>query len=195
MPSIKYSTHAFYWAKTSPMACALGKNAPAARKADGGLPRLQSQLLQVLSMMATICGRFRLELDPQMGGEAGVIERQISSFTLAVDGGLFIQFHDRTEVDASLLLCLYHSCTVDDRGPRTTWNKLARGFCLSLGLGQGEAMRQVLSWACMQVPAQQAASAAATPCEAGKQTQQLPGSPARPVFSMTASSRRRDLRQ
>ncbi len=55
-------------------------------------------MLQVLSMMATICGRFRLELDPQMGGEAGVLERQISSFTLAVDGGLFIQFHDRTQV-------------------------------------------------------------------------------------------------
>ena len=33
-----------------------------------------------------------------MGGEAGVLERQISSFTLAVDGGLFIQFHDRTQV-------------------------------------------------------------------------------------------------
>lgn len=49
-------------------------------------------------MMATICGRFRLELDPSMGGEAGVLERQISAFTLAVDGGLFIQFHDRTQV-------------------------------------------------------------------------------------------------
>lgn len=58
----------------------------------------RSLALQVLSMMATICGRFRLELDPQMGGEAGVLERQISSFTLAVDGGLFLQFHDRTQV-------------------------------------------------------------------------------------------------
>ena len=54
-------------------------------------------------MMATICGRFRLELDPQMGGEAGVLERQISSFTLAVDGGLFIQFHDRAQVGHPLL--------------------------------------------------------------------------------------------
>ncbi|CAL5227143.1 g10055 [Coccomyxa viridis] len=100
-------------------------------------------MTEVLSMMATICGRFHLELDPQMGGEAGVLERQISSFTLAVDGGLFIQFHDRT-----------------------------------------------------QVPAQQAASAAAVPSEAGgKAKQQVPGSPARPVFSMTASSRRGDLRQ
>ena len=58
----------------------------------------RSRVLQVLSMMATICGRFSLELDPQMGGEAGVLERQISSFTLAVDGGLFIKFHDRTQV-------------------------------------------------------------------------------------------------
>ena len=58
-------------------------------------------MVQVCSMMATICGRFRLELDPQMGGEAGVLERQISSFTLAVDGGLFLQFHDRTQVGQS----------------------------------------------------------------------------------------------
>ena len=49
-------------------------------------------------MMATICGRFRLELDPSMGGEAGVLERQISAFALAVDGGLFLQFHDRSVV-------------------------------------------------------------------------------------------------
>ena len=88
-------------------------------------------------MMATICGRFRLELDPQMGGEAGVLERQISSFTLAVDGGLFLQFHDRTQVGPShdppqsqvflgqdrhrllsdlfamtLFLCLQHTCDI-----------------------------------------------------------------------------------
>ena len=61
-------------------------------------------------MMATICGRFRLELDPQMGGEAGVIERQISSFTLAVDGGLFIQFHDRTQVHTCPSFCC--ACTL-----------------------------------------------------------------------------------
>lgn len=55
-------------------------------------------LLQVYAMMVSICGRFRLELDPSMGGEAGVLERQISAFALAVDGGLFLRFHDRSVV-------------------------------------------------------------------------------------------------
>ena len=58
-------------------------------------------------MMATICGRFRLELDPQMGGEAGVLARQISSFTLAVDGGLFLQFHDRTLVGKTFIITFF----------------------------------------------------------------------------------------
>lgn len=49
-------------------------------------------------MLATICGRFRLKLAEQMGGMEGVLERQISSFTLAVDGGLHIHFHDRSKV-------------------------------------------------------------------------------------------------
>jgi hypothetical protein len=48
-------------------------------------------------MLACICGRFRVELAGCMGGEAGVLERQISSFTLAVDGGLFLHFHDRAQ--------------------------------------------------------------------------------------------------
>lgn len=71
-------------------------------------------------MMATICGRFHLELDPQMGGEAGVLERQISSFTLAVDGGLFIQFHDRTQVGPSLIpdaASFDYLVTSDEIGP------------------------------------------------------------------------------
>ena len=55
-------------------------------------------LPQVYAMMVCICGRFRLELDPCMGGEAGVLERQISAFALAVDGGLFLKFHDRSAV-------------------------------------------------------------------------------------------------
>lgn len=49
-------------------------------------------------MLATICGRFRLELAAEMGGEAGVMEKQISNFTLAVDGGLHLHFHDRVKV-------------------------------------------------------------------------------------------------
>ena len=52
-------------------------------------------------MLACICGRFRVELAAQMGGEAGVLERQISSFTLAVDGGLFLHFHDRAQARAA----------------------------------------------------------------------------------------------
>ncbi len=53
-------------------------------------------------MLATICGRFRLELAPEMGGVAGVLEKQISSFTLAVDGGLHMHFHHRAQVPAPL---------------------------------------------------------------------------------------------
>lgn len=63
--------------------------------------------MQVRVMLATICGRFRLELAPEMGGEAGVLEKQISSFTLAVDGGLHMYFHDRAKVP--MLLDLSHS--------------------------------------------------------------------------------------
>ncbi|CAL8466632.1 g6168 [Coccomyxa elongata] len=54
-------------------------------------------MTEVRVMLATICGRFRLELAPEMGGEAGVLEKQISSFTLAVDGGLHMYFHDRAK--------------------------------------------------------------------------------------------------
>ena len=53
---------------------------------------------QVQTMLAGICSRFRVELAECMGGEAGVLERQISSFTLSVDGGLHMHFHDRTAV-------------------------------------------------------------------------------------------------
>jgi hypothetical protein len=54
--------------------------------------------VQVTTMLIAICGRFKLELAPEMGGEAGVLEKQISSFTLAVDGGLFMLFHGRSNV-------------------------------------------------------------------------------------------------
>ena len=56
--------------------------------------------MQVATMLACICGRFRAELAPEMGGEAGVLEKQLSSFTLAVDGGLHMHFHDRSQVGA-----------------------------------------------------------------------------------------------
>ena len=49
-------------------------------------------------MLACICGRFRAELAPRMGGEAGVLKAQMSSFTLTVDGGLHMHFHDRSQV-------------------------------------------------------------------------------------------------
>ncbi len=70
-------------------------------------------------MLATICGRFRLELAPEMGGEAGVLEKQISSFTLAVDGGLHMHFHDRAKVPCRLI-CHIANPSASSSDPKTS---------------------------------------------------------------------------
>ena len=41
-------------------------------------------------MLAMLCGRFEWALAPRAGGVAGVREREVSRFTLAVDGGLWL---------------------------------------------------------------------------------------------------------
>ena len=63
---------------------------------------------QVQTMLAGICGRFRVELAECMGGEAGVLDRQISNFTLSVDGGLFMHFHDRAQARTLLETTVAH---------------------------------------------------------------------------------------
>ena len=60
---------------------------------------------------------------------------------------------------------------------------------------RAEALQMLTCIYCMQVPAQQTASAGAIPGEAEKQKQQVAGEPVRSVFSMTASSRQKDRRQ
>ena len=80
-------------------------------------------------MLACVCGRFRVELAPCMGGEAGVLERQISSFTLVVDGGLHMHFHDRGQARCPaqatqslvLTLSLCWRCLI---AVRSAWGRL-----------------------------------------------------------------------
>ena len=51
--------------------------------------------VQAATIIATIFGRFTIELAPRMGGFGGVLERQTIAFTLAVDDGLWIRFIPR----------------------------------------------------------------------------------------------------
>ena len=50
---------------------------------------------QVAAIIGTLMGRFSVALSPRMGGFAGVLERQTIAFTLAVDGGLWVNFSPR----------------------------------------------------------------------------------------------------
>lgn len=85
-------------------------------------------------MLATVCGRFRLELAPEMGGEAGVLEKQISSFTLAVDGGLHMYFHDRAKVPFCLI-CHMPNPKASCSDPKDRqWTPCTSRFALSLTL-------------------------------------------------------------
>ncbi len=47
------------------------------------------------TILGTLLGRFSVALAPRMGGYEGVLERQTIAFTLAVDGGLWLNFRPR----------------------------------------------------------------------------------------------------
>ncbi len=53
---------------------------------------------QVPTILATVLGRFEVDLADQMGGYEGMLARQINAFTLSLKGGCHLKFRPRASM-------------------------------------------------------------------------------------------------